>query len=132
MATRIPPKESSAENDSEYSEDQIHVFLSSNEEPMDANHWFSKKSTQHGAVPRSLLGTINGLGTNPDESSCYVYNSSGTQTHVILKHRTPMVCLLFCTSVLGCVFPFHHLMLSFGLPYIILQLIQLMLAETIV
>lgn len=90
-ATRIPPKESSAENGGEYSEDQIHVFLSSNEEPMDANHWFSRKSTEHGAAPRSLLGTINGLGTNADESSCYVYNSSGTQTHVILKHRTPLV-----------------------------------------
>ena len=95
MATRTPPKESSAENDGEYSEDQIHVFLSSNEEPMNAIHWFSKKSTHHGAVPRSLLGTINGLGTLPDESSCYVYNSSGTQTHVILKHRTPLVCVLF-------------------------------------
>lgn len=91
MATRTPPKEYSSEIDNEYCQDQIHVFLSSHEEPMDVKHWFSKKSSSHDAVSKILLGKITGLGTKPDESSCDVYNSSGTKTHVILKHRTPMV-----------------------------------------
>ncbi|XVF15460.1 hypothetical protein REPUB_Repub09cG0155500 [Reevesia pubescens] len=38
-----------------------------------------------------LLGTISGLGTSPEEGSCFVYNSSGSQTHVIMKHRTLLV-----------------------------------------
>ncbi|XP_019105584.2 uncharacterized protein LOC104894918 [Beta vulgaris subsp. vulgaris] len=96
LATRVPPNDSSVEKDSsgqideETCQDKIHVFLSSHEEPMHVNRQ-SKKRISHGSVSEVLLGTITGLGTNPDESSCYVYDSSGSKTHVILKHRTPLV-----------------------------------------
>lgn len=113
LATRVPPNDSSVEKDSsgqideETCQDKIHVFLSSHEEPMHVNRQ-SKKRISHGSVSEVLLGTITGLGTNPDESSCYVYDSSGSKTHVILKHRTRLVCLtIFPLLFLNYAFLFH-------------------------
>ncbi|XP_021751383.1 uncharacterized protein LOC110717055 [Chenopodium quinoa] len=97
MATRIPPKESSGASDfpdkvdEDSSQDMIHIFLNSQEDPVHFNRCHSNKRTLHGSVSKVVLGTISGLGTNPDESSCYVYNSNGSKSHVILKHRTPLV-----------------------------------------
>ncbi|KAL2906399.1 Chaperone protein DnaJ 2 [Bienertia sinuspersici] len=97
LGTRVPPKDPAATKDSsdEFDEDpsldKIHVFLSSDEELAHVNRFHFIKSSLHGSVSKVLLGTICGLGTNPDESSCYVYNSSGSKTHVVLKHRTPLV-----------------------------------------
>ncbi|KNA10188.1 hypothetical protein SOVF_146710 isoform A [Spinacia oleracea] len=97
MATRVPPKDSSGakdfscEGDEDSSQDKIHVFLSPHEELVHVNRCQSNRSTLHDSVSKVLLGTITGLGTNPDESSCYVYNSGGLKTHAILKHRTPLV-----------------------------------------
>ncbi|XP_057544905.1 uncharacterized protein LOC130824045 isoform X2 [Amaranthus tricolor] len=97
VATRVPSKasfgakEPSADTDKDISQDKIHVFLSSLEQPGIADHYNFKKSTLHGSDSKNLLGTVIGLGTNPDESSCDVLNGNGFKTHVILKHRTPMV-----------------------------------------
>ncbi|XP_021714417.1 uncharacterized protein LOC110682394 isoform X1 [Chenopodium quinoa] len=97
MATRIPPKKSSGASDfpdkvdEDSSQDMIHIFLNSQEDPVHFNRCHSNKRTLHGSVSKVVLGTIAGLGTNPDESSCYVYNSNGSKSHVILKHRTPLV-----------------------------------------
>ncbi|KAH9619990.1 hypothetical protein KSS87_005337 [Heliosperma pusillum] len=91
MATRVPPKDSTWELDKETSHDQIHVFLNSHEDSLHVNHQFYHRFTFNGSVSRNLLGRITGLGTNPDESACDVYDNSGSKTHVILKHRTPLV-----------------------------------------
>lgn len=92
LATRIPPKSQCGGEEREYAQDQIRVFLLSTEDPMHVNQEFSSNSSLGGA-PRGLipLGTIIGLGTSPEEGSCFVYDSSGTKTHVIMKHRTLMV-----------------------------------------
>ncbi|KAK9749562.1 hypothetical protein RND81_02G134600 [Saponaria officinalis] len=91
MATRVPPKDLTWELDKETSHDQIHVFLNSHDEMMHVNRHYSYRSTLNESISKILLGRITGLGTNPDESACDVYNSSGSKTHVILKHRTPLV-----------------------------------------
>ncbi|CAO2831022.1 unnamed protein product [Amaranthus hypochondriacus] len=96
VATRVPPKVSSGAKepsviDKEISQDKIRVFLSSLEQPGIEDRYHFEKSTLHGSDSKNLLGTVIGLGTNPDESSCDVFNSNGFKTHVILKHRTPMV-----------------------------------------
>lgn len=65
------------------SEDHIHVFLT-----LDAQDAVSSDS----AGSKTLLGTITGLGTSAEEGSCSVYDGSGTKTHVIMKHRTLLVC----------------------------------------
>ncbi|XP_072952529.1 uncharacterized protein [Typha angustifolia] len=62
------------------SEDHIHVFLTPNE------------SVSHGPSQSCIhLGTITGLGSTGEEGSCSVYNGHGTETHVIMNHRTLMV-----------------------------------------
>nr|CAN81456.1 hypothetical protein VITISV_039225 [Vitis vinifera] len=92
LATRIPPKSYYDGIQNEDSQDQIQVFLSSDEGSMHVSHGISKDSLLGGAVGlRIPLGTITGLGTNPEEGSCFVYDSSGTKTHAIIKHRTLMV-----------------------------------------
>ncbi|KAJ0233463.1 hypothetical protein HA466_0281120 [Hirschfeldia incana] len=77
-AIRVPPKQNEGDHD------QIHVFLNSDE-----------GSSHHGSENESgaklLVGTISGLGTSPDEGSCYVYDGNGVKTHVIMKHRTFLV-----------------------------------------
>jgi hypothetical protein len=62
-------------------EDHIHVFLVPNEVA-------SSDFTQE--LP--ILGTITGLATTGEEGSCCVYDSRGIKTHLIVKHRTLMVC----------------------------------------
>ncbi|KAL9689937.1 hypothetical protein QQ045_010328 [Rhodiola kirilowii] len=89
IATRVPPKSDDSDPLSEDSHDHIHVYLIDDE------------STNHGPrhplensrvmMSRTPLGTITGLGTNPEEGSCDVYNSNGNKTHVIMKHRTLLV-----------------------------------------
>lgn len=93
VATRVPPKGSHDGRQSENTQDHIHVFLNSDEYPIDVGEGFKKDSFQGDASgARIPLGTVTGLGTNPEEGSCFVYNSSGFKTHVIMKHRTLMVC----------------------------------------
>ncbi|KAF7828648.1 Chaperone protein DnaJ [Senna tora] len=72
VASRDPPRSYSDGLLKEDAEDRIHVFLNS-------------------VGTRIQLGTIAGLGTSPDEGSCYVYDSRGAKTHVIMKHRTLLV-----------------------------------------
>lgn len=93
VATRVPPKSYRNGIQNEDVQDHIHVFLSSDESPFHTGRGFSKDSFLDGAVgSRIPLGTITGLGTSPEEGSCFVYNSSGTKSHVIMKHRTLLVC----------------------------------------
>nr|BAJ98980.1 predicted protein [Hordeum vulgare subsp. vulgare] len=66
-------------------EDHIHVFLAPNEAAASQEHL--------------LLGTITGLDTSGEEGSCCVYDSHGIKTHVIVKHRTLMVCIPFQLSI---------------------------------
>ncbi|KAK9163724.1 hypothetical protein Syun_004626 [Stephania yunnanensis] len=92
FATRIPPKSCCNGIENKDSHDHIHVFLTSHEHPIFgrtslSGHSFSSDS----AATQTLLGTITGLGTKPEESSCFVYNSSCIKTHVVMKHRTLLV-----------------------------------------
>ncbi|XP_019055689.1 PREDICTED: uncharacterized protein LOC104611653 isoform X5 [Nelumbo nucifera] len=92
VATRIPPKKSYNDIHDEDSQDQIHVFLNSHEDPIYASKTPSMNSFSGSSVRSGiLLGTIIGLGTSPEEDSCSVYNNSGTKTHMIMKHRTLLV-----------------------------------------
>ncbi|KAI3953213.1 hypothetical protein MKX01_042208 [Papaver californicum] len=92
MASRIPPKSCTDGIQNEDTEDHIHVFLSSEECPLYVRSEMSmNSSSSNSSASKILLGTIAGLGNNSEEGSCFVYNNSGTQTHVIMKHRTLMV-----------------------------------------
>ncbi|MBA0760925.1 hypothetical protein Gotri_023637 [Gossypium trilobum] len=86
VATRIPPKICSGETQNEDVEDCIQVFLTSDDDSMPSSQGLDRK-----VGSRVLLGTITGLGTSPEEGSCFVYNSNGSKTHVIMKHRTLLV-----------------------------------------
>ncbi|KAL2528365.1 Chaperone DnaJ-domain superfamily protein [Forsythia ovata] len=91
VATRVPPRCSSGIQD-EDSEDQIHVYLTAHEDTNSASQVFTRDYLADFSVgSRIPLGTITGLGTSPEEGSCYVYNNSGMKTHVIMKHRTLLV-----------------------------------------
>ncbi|CAN1815144.1 DnaJ homolog subfamily C member 16 [Linum perenne] len=79
VASRIPPKIQNHARQDEDPEDEIHVYLC------------SKEDSTPVSGSRTPLGTITGLGTSPDEGSCFVYDSRGKKTHVIMKHRTFMV-----------------------------------------
>lgn len=77
----------------EDAEDLIHVYLNLDEDPRHINSGFSRNLFANSTVrSRMHLGTISGLGSSPDEGCCDVYNSSREKTHVIMKHRTLMVC----------------------------------------
>ncbi|KAK2657593.1 hypothetical protein Ddye_010645 [Dipteronia dyeriana] len=92
VATRVPPKSYSDGIEREDAEDRIHVFLTSEEGAMHTSGGISMDSSSDEAVgSRIPLGTITGLGTCSEEGSCFVYNSSGQKTHVIVKHRTLLV-----------------------------------------
>ncbi|KAM3709187.1 hypothetical protein ACB098_02G155100 [Castanea mollissima] len=93
VATRLPPKSYCDGVKNEDAQDQIHVFLSSHEDPsMHISEGSSIDQFPCGAVgSRIPLGTITGLGAGPEEGSCFVYDSSGTKTHVLMKHRTLLV-----------------------------------------
>lgn len=93
VATRVPPKSNFKGIQHQASQDHIHVFLNLHEDGMFTSHSHFPKPILGSSYGSSiLLGTISGLGTNPDESSCFVYNNSGTKTHAIMKHRTLLVC----------------------------------------
>lgn len=95
VATRIPPKSYYDGIQNEDSQDQIQVFLSSDEGLMQVSHGISKDSLLGGAVGlRIPLGTIIGLGTNPEEGSCFVYNSSGN----IIEHWNQLQIFGFFAS----------------------------------
>ncbi|KAE8715731.1 hypothetical protein F3Y22_tig00110160pilonHSYRG00274 [Hibiscus syriacus] len=86
VATRIPPKSCFGETQNEDVEDLIQVFLTSDDDSMPFSQGLDCKVRS-----RVLLGKITGLGTSPEEGSCFVYNSNGSKTHVIMKHRTLLV-----------------------------------------
>lgn len=95
-ASRVPPKFHSESMEDKDNQDQIHVFLSPNDEFMHTSDGCSIDfSSGDVAEPKIPLGTIIGLGTSEEEGSCSVYNKRGTKTHVIMKHRTLMVCIAF-------------------------------------
>ncbi|CAN0863788.1 Chaperone protein DnaJ [Linum grandiflorum] len=79
VASRIPPKIQNHTSHEEDPQDEIRVYLCSNGDSTPV------------AESRTPLGTITGLGTSPDEGSCFVYDNCGQKTHVIMKHRTFMV-----------------------------------------
>ncbi|XP_010446655.1 PREDICTED: uncharacterized protein LOC104729417 isoform X2 [Camelina sativa] len=85
-AIRVPPK---GQNKIEGDHDLIHVFLNSDEKSNHGTESESSPGNESGA--KLLVGTISGLGTIPDEGSCYVYDGNGAKTHVIMKHRTFLV-----------------------------------------
>ncbi|VFQ58356.1 unnamed protein product [Cuscuta campestris] len=80
MASRVRPNRNTNQSQNEDTEDVIHVYL------IPPEH-----ATCSQRLPRILLGTINGMGTGPEEGSCDVYDHNGVQTHVIMKHRTLLV-----------------------------------------
>ncbi|KAL1190439.1 Chaperone protein dnaJ 11 [Cardamine amara subsp. amara] len=86
-AIRVPPKGCYEKKETEGDHDLIHVFLNSDE---GSNH-DTDMSPGNESGARLLVGTISGLGTIPDEGSCYVYDGNGAKTHVIMKHRTFLV-----------------------------------------
>lgn len=93
VASRDPPRSYTNSLQKEDAEDHIHVFLNSDKTPMHITSNFSKGYFASETVgARIHLGTITGLGTSPDEGTCYVYDSRGVKTHVIMKHRTLLVC----------------------------------------
>ncbi|CAE6154283.1 unnamed protein product [Arabidopsis arenosa] len=86
-AIRVPPKGYNEKKPIEGDHDLIHVFLNSDE---GSNHE-TESSPGNESGARLLVGTISGLGTSPDEGSCYVHDGNGFKTHVIMKHRTFLV-----------------------------------------
>lgn len=91
VARRVPPKSSKGKHNKE---DSIHVYLTSHGESMDVSQGFGEDTDVDFSVGHRVpLGTITGLGTSSEEGSCYVYDKSGVNTHVILKHRTLLVCV---------------------------------------
>lgn len=87
-AIRVPPKGYYEKKQNEGDNDHIHVFLNSDE---GSSHG-AESSPRNASEARVLVGTISGLGTSPDEGSCYFYDGNGAKTHVIMKHRTFLVC----------------------------------------
>ncbi|XP_027079028.2 uncharacterized protein [Coffea arabica] len=73
-------------------EDSIHVYLTSHDDSVARSQVSGEFNDVDFSVGyRIPLGTITGLGTSPDEGSCYVYDKSGAKTHIIMKHRTLLV-----------------------------------------
>ncbi|KAG5535533.1 hypothetical protein RHGRI_023336 [Rhododendron griersonianum] len=97
VAIRVLPKSCYGRMRNEDSQDHIHVYLISQEDPIYTSKGSSIATIAGSRIP---LGTIIGLGTNPEEGSCFFYDTNGTKTHVIMKHRTLLVCvtLLIRTS----------------------------------
>ncbi|RWR81446.1 DnaJ domain-containing protein [Cinnamomum micranthum f. kanehirae] len=92
VATRIPPKRNFNGIQNQDSQDHIHVFLNLDEDGIFTGHSrFPKPILGSSDGSRIFMGTISGLRTNPEESSCFVYNNCGTKTHVLMKHRTLLV-----------------------------------------
>ncbi|KAI3713022.1 hypothetical protein L1987_71592 [Smallanthus sonchifolius] len=78
VAKRVPPKSN------EDCEDRIHVYLNLHED--------NKDVFEEDAIgSKMFLGSIIGLGSSGEEGSCFVYNSYGVKSHVIMIHRTLLV-----------------------------------------
>ncbi|MQM12762.1 hypothetical protein Taro_045681 [Colocasia esculenta] len=92
-AARVPPKvECGKDLIAADSEDHIHVFLDPSEDKAHMRGETPKVPAASNSVgSKVFLGTIKGLGTSPEEGSCFVYDNSGAKTHVIMKHRTLLV-----------------------------------------
>ncbi|CAH9111367.1 unnamed protein product [Cuscuta europaea] len=91
IATRVPPKSSTNQAQNKDADDLIHVYLTSHEHET-CDLWLRNDISADGPEgSRILLGTVNGMGTSPEEGSCDVYDHNGVQTHVIMKHRTLLV-----------------------------------------
>ncbi|KAL3525623.1 hypothetical protein ACH5RR_013995 [Cinchona calisaya] len=89
VARRVPPKSLKGKQNKE---DSIHVYLTPHDESVAVSHGFGEDNDVGFSLGyRTPLGTITGLGTSPEEGSCYVYDKSGVNTHVIMKHRTLLV-----------------------------------------
>lgn len=87
VAMRVPPK--SGDGDSE---DQIYVYLTSFGNQFHARHPHPGDSHIDSSDGHKIaLGVIKGLGTTPEEGTCYVYDNGGMKTHMIMKHRTLLV-----------------------------------------
>ncbi|KAI8542152.1 hypothetical protein RHMOL_Rhmol08G0116600 [Rhododendron molle] len=78
VAPRIPPKSYYGGIRNEDSQDHIFVYLISQDDPIYTSKGISIATVAVGA--RIPLGTIVGLGTNPEEGSCFVCNMNGTKT----------------------------------------------------
>lgn len=103
-ATRVPPQSSSNGIRNDGTGDQIHVFLNSCHGCTHiGQEWSSSISNPNGS--RTLVGTITGLGTSPEEGSCFVYDSTGAKTHVITKHRTFLVGTVALMPAWCCIIP---------------------------
>lgn len=88
VATRVPPK-----SEDEGSDDHIHIYLTSCEDRLHARHPYPEDTpTGFSGGNRVPLGIIKGLGTTSEEGTCYVYTNGGMKTHMIMKHRTLLVC----------------------------------------
>ncbi|XP_051140564.1 uncharacterized protein LOC127257992 [Andrographis paniculata] len=91
VATRIPPKSLSVNEDAD-SQDQIYIYLTSCEDELHPRQADSRDVFEDSSAgSRIPLGVIKGLGTVSEEGTCYVYDSTGAKTHMILKHRTLLV-----------------------------------------
>ncbi|XAR57734.1 hypothetical protein NMG60_11025984 [Bertholletia excelsa] len=92
VATRVPPNSHYNGRKNDDPHDHIYVYLSSPEDPMYMGQAFSRVSFTGDSFGSWVpLGTISGLGTSPQEGSCFVYDNKGIKTHVIMKHRTLLV-----------------------------------------
>lgn len=90
VATRVPPKILEGRQNTE---DSISVYLMSHGESMGISPGYGENADLDFSVGNKVpLGSISGLGTSPEEGSCYVYDSRGVNTHTIMKHRTLLVC----------------------------------------
>ncbi|XP_047319754.1 uncharacterized protein LOC124923819 [Impatiens glandulifera] len=91
VATRTLPKSYNG-NDNDDPKDQINVYLNLGDEVEQANKKYSGCSyTNVLGGTWFPVGKVIGLGTTPEEDSCFIYNNSGVKTHFIVKHRTLLV-----------------------------------------
>ncbi|KAM0951456.1 putative DnaJ domain, Chaperone J-domain superfamily [Dioscorea sansibarensis] len=92
MATRDHPKSKGANQRTLDLEDHINVYIALSDYDTYMGERTSVESdSAHSFRSRILLGRISGLGTSAEEGCCSIYDRSGTQTHLIMKHRTLMV-----------------------------------------
>ncbi|CAH9108680.1 unnamed protein product [Cuscuta epithymum] len=91
ISSRVLPKSSINQGQSKDADDLIHVYLTSHEHET-CDLWLPNDINANGPEgSKVLIGTVHGMGTNPEEGSCDVYDHNGVQTHVIMKHRTLLV-----------------------------------------
>lgn len=99
MATRSPGKRYINQIHNVDSQDCINVFLMSHEDQTDVSQGLWKDAHEDFPVgSRFPLGTITGLRSSSEEGSCCVCDNHGVNTHLIMKHRTLMVCIFLQIS----------------------------------